>query len=503
MAQKGVQVIAVELESLAEAAGIQPGDTLLQINGEKVLDQLNYQFLMSQKDETTVLFQKPDGMQELVEIENGGEGMGVDLAADEVKVCKQNCVFCFVHQMPKGYRKSLYLKDEDIRLSFLYGHFSTLSSSDDAELDRIVRERLSPIHVSVHATDPEVRVKVVGNPREGHILKKIDRLLEGGIDVHTQVVVAPDLNDGWVWDKTIRELWERRAFQSEGPWAGKGGVLSLSCVPVGLTVHREGLPDVKDVDEDFAKAWVKRWTSESRRYAAENGGEPWLLLADEWFTRAKAEVPGRRFYSASWAQLENGVGMIRKFLEHSRRFIKSERAKDYAGRKVLILTGSSFAPVLNRTLMELNRSVGSQIRAIAVRNNDFGESVTVAGLLTGQDLKYAAHADRDLHQGRPDWVDAVIVPSASLRTHTGPTDQYTLHGTTVRLPEGTFLDDMAISDLSADLNLPVLPSGANLSQLLDHLEAAERAAGPALRRRDLREIFHAEGLNAPQGAYNP
>ena len=199
MKQKGVQVISVVPESHADRAGIRPGDWILQINGEPVLDQLSYQFLVSAEDETEVRFQAPNGKASTVLVENGGDGLGVDLAEDEVRVCKQNCVFCFVHQMPKGFRKSLYLKDEDIRLSFLYGHFSTLSSSDDAELDRIIRERLSPIHVSVHATDPEMRVKIVGNPREGNILRKIDRLLEGGVHVHTQAVLVPGLNDGAIW----------------------------------------------------------------------------------------------------------------------------------------------------------------------------------------------------------------------------------------------------------------------------------------------------------------
>jgi putative radical SAM enzyme (TIGR03279 family) len=496
-AHKGVQVIAVEPGSLAEAAGIAPGDWLLEINGEPVLDQLSYQFLISQQDETKVLVQRPDRSRFGVEVSNGGDGIGVDLAADEVKVCKMNCVFCFVHQMPKGFRKSLYLKDEDIRLSFLYGHFSTLSSSNEAELDRIVNERLSPIHVSVHATDPEVRIKVTGNPKEGHILRKIDHLLAGGIDVHTQAVIAPGLNDDWVWERTLAELWERRAFQEDGPWAGKGGVLSLSCVPVGLTAHREGLPAMLDIAPSFAQAWVRKWTPLARKYAERNGGEPWLLLADEWFTRAQVEVPGRRFYSRSWAQLENGVGLVRRFLEHSRRFIGSERARRFAGRKVLVLTGSSFAPILNDAFAMLNRAVGSQLRAVSVRNSAFGETVTVAGLLTGTDLKYAAHADREARGGHPNWVEAVVVPSASLRTHTGPTDQYTLHGQVARA-QGTFLDDLTLEDLRNDLGLPVLPSGSNLSQLLDHLDAAAGFAGG-----DLRRAFHAEGLNLPQGAYNP
>ncbi len=492
MAQKGVQIISVEPGSLAEEAGLRPGDTLLEIHGEAVLDQLSYQYLITREDEADLLLQRPDGSTFEAYVENGGEGIGVDLAQDEVKVCKQNCVFCFVHQMPKGFRKSLYLKDEDVRLSFLYGHFTTLSSSDDAELDRIVRERLSPIHVSVHATDPVARIKVVGNPREGDILRKIDRLLAGGIDVHTQAVVAPGLNDGAIWQQTVDDLWKRRK-------AGRGSVLSLSCVPVGLTAHREHLPSVQDVGPDFARDWVARWTPEVRKYAKACDGEPWLLLADEWFTRGGIEVPGRSFYSRSWAQLENGVGLVRRFLEHSRRFIKSPRAQGFQGRRVLLLTGPSFAPTLTKVVADLNRAVGSHLRVVAATNFSFGETVTVAGLLCGQDLKYAAHADRDAKGGKADWVDAVVVPSSSLRTVTGPTDQYTLQGAVVR-EEGTFLDDLTLPQLAAELGVPAVPSGANLSHLLDHLEAADRGA---FRGGALTEAFHPAGLNQPQGAYNP
>jgi len=487
LSQQGILVVAVEPGSLAQEAGLQAGDRLVEINGEPVLDQLSYQFLISQRDETILNVVSPDGSRSTVEVDNGGDGIGLDLAQDGVKVCRQNCVFCFVHQMPKGFRKSLYLKDEDIRLSFLYGHFTTLSSSDDAELDRVIRERLSPVHVSVHATDPAARIRIVGNRKEGDILRKIDRLRAGGVDMHTQVVIAPGFNDGDIWEKTVRELWERRAGQ------GPGGVLSLSCVPVGLTAHREGLPQVADVDPEYAARWVARWAPDVRAYAQTNDGEPWLLLADEWFTRAGIEVPGRKFYSRSWAQLENGVGLVRRFIEHTRRFVRSPRAKGFMGRKVLLLTGSSFAPALNRALAGLNRSQSSQLRALAVRNGVFGESVTVAGLLCGQDLRYAAEADRISHGNNPRWVDAVVVPSASLRTHTGPTDQYTLEGVEHPEPKAMFLDDVTLEQLSRDLGVPVIPGGENLSQLLDNLRVAD---GGAAR-------FHTRGMSAPQGAYLP
>jgi putative radical SAM enzyme (TIGR03279 family) len=357
--------------------------------------------------------------------------------------------------MPAGFRPSLYLKDEDIRLSFLYGHFTTLSNSDDREMDRIIRERLSPMHVSVHATDPGARSRMVGNPRQGDILRKIDRLMGGGIEMHAQAVIVPGYNDGEVWEGTLGDLWERRV-QRDG--SARGGVLSLSCVPVGLTKHRQALPRIQEIDSDCATAWARRWKKEAARLAAANGGS-WLLLADEWFTRAGMGVPGRRLYPRDWSQIENGVGLLRRFQDHARRFAASGAAARFKGLRLLLLTGTSFAPHLSRAAEILNQRVGSNMAVAAVPNAAFGASVTVAGLLCGRDLLGTAKENRRR-------VDAIVVPSASVQA--------------VAAPDGQgyrFLDDMTVSELQSKLGVPVALGGDNLSQLLTNVANARVGAG--------------------------
>ena len=455
MAQGGIKIAAVVPGGLAEGVGVSRGDVLLRVNGEAVLDNLNYQFLVSQRDATEILVKKRGGEVFGAVLENGGDALGLELAEDKIRVCGQNCVFCFVRQMPKGFRPSLYLKDEDIRLSFLYGHFTTLSNSDDSELDRIIREKLSPIHVSVHATDPRARSRLVGNPRQGDILRKIDCLMGGGVEMHTQAVIVPGYNDGEVWERTLDDLWERRVGRSEG---ARGGVISLSCVPVGLTGHRQNLPPIQEITPGYASAWTKQWKKEAIRRAALNG-EPWLLLADEWFTRAGIGVPGRSFYPMDWSQIENGVGLVRRFQEHSRRFIATGAARRFGGLRLLLLTGASFAPVLSRTVEALNQRVGSDLVVSEVSNRAFGTSVTVAGLLCGKDLLDTAK--KHLRRANDSPFDAVVVPGASVQSMTDP-------------PGGRFLDDVTIAEMQSKLGVPVTLSGDNLSQLLINVERATK-----------------------------
>jgi putative radical SAM enzyme (TIGR03279 family) len=458
-ARKGIEIKAVAPGGLAEGAGVSPGDALLQVNGEDVLDGLNYQFLVAQRDRTEILVKKCAGGLLCATLENGGDALGLELAEDEIRVCAQNCVFCFVRQMPRGFRPSLYVKDEDIRLSFLRGHFTTLSNSDGAELDRIIRERLSPLHISVHATDPAARSRMVGNPGQGDILGKMDRLIRGGIEMHAQAVIAPGYNDGGIWEGTLADLWARRAPSADGRTDGRtdgraGGVLSLSCVPVGLTGHRQNLPRIREIDSGYAAAWAGRWKREAARLAAANG-DPWLLLADEWFTRAGMGVPGRRFYPRDWSQAENGVGLLRRFLDHAGRFAATAAAGRFRGLRLLLLTGTSFAPHLSRVAEALNQRVGSGLAVAAVPNAAFGASVTVAGLLCGRDLLGAAKKNMRRADG---WAaEVVVVPGAAVqaaepgRGHPG---------------SRRFLDDMTVSELQSMLGAPVALGGDNLSQLL-------------------------------------
>jgi putative radical SAM enzyme (TIGR03279 family) len=444
---------------LAEGAGVSWGDALLQINGEDVLDGLNYQFLVSQRDRTEILIKKGDGQLRGAVLENGGNALGLELAEDKIRVCKQNCVFCFVRQMPRGFRRSLYLKDEDIRLSFLYGHFTTLSNSDNAELDRIIREKLSPMHVSVHATDSSARKRLLGNPDHGDILQKIDRLADGGIEMHAQAVIVPGYNDGEIWEDTLNALWERRAVRDG---SAKGGVLTLSCVPVGLTAHRQGLPRIQEIDSAYAAAWAKTWKKKAARLAALNGG-PWLLLADEWFTRAGAKPPGRMFYPRDWSQMENGVGLLRRFMDHAGHLLGAGPFGRFKGLRLLLLTGASFAPYLSRTIAVLNWRAGADIAVTAVPNLAFGATVPVAGLLCGRDLLDAAKKHMQA-AGRA--LDAVVVPSAAVQAATVPAGR---RGTK---SVQRFLDGMTLTELQSRLGVPVALSGDHLLRMLANVARA-------------------------------
>ncbi|WP_291299824.1 DUF512 domain-containing protein [Desulfosporosinus sp. BICA1-9] len=379
---KGLVVTAVHTGSIAEEMEIEVGDRVLEVNEEKLNDLIDFQFGISE-DEFMLLIEKKNGKQWEIEIEKApGEflGLQVEMSSQGLKTCRNNCTFCFVAQMPKGMRSSLYDKDDDYRLSLTQGSFITLSNLSEEEIERIISLHLSPLYVSVHAWNPEVRARMMRNPQAGKLPEQIKRFAEAGIAVHAQVVVVPDHNDGEVLAETIEQL---------------GGlypaIQSIAVVPVGLTRYREHLTSLRGFTSAEAgqivveaELWQKKFLSLTGRHL--------VYYADEFYVLAGREFPNFTVYD-EFPQLENGVGMARKFiteLESVWELLPNQLAE----RHVHLITGISaqvFFESWSQRLMA--RIKGLKLSVHGIRNDFFGTSVTAAGLLTAQDI---AHQLEDL-----------------------------------------------------------------------------------------------------------
>ena len=423
-----VKITVVEAGSRAERAGVLPGDELVSINGEEIRDVLDYRFYLA--DKTIVLSLLRDKTPYEVTLKKGTyDDIGLDFATplmDEKQACRNKCVFCFIDQLPKGMRKSLYFKDDDSRLSFLHGNYITMTNMTDRDIDRIIKMRFSPINVSVHTTNPELRVKMMKNKRAGAVLSYLPRLAEAGIELHCQIVLCRGLNDGAELDRTMRDL-----------AALAPAVDSVSVVPAGLTDHRDGLYPLTPFTPDECAAVIKQvdaFASECR----EKHGSRLFFCADEFYLSAKLPIPEESYYEG-YPQLENGVGMIRSTLEDFRYELDAAPPADPAAppRAVTIATGVA-AEGLMRELarMTMEKYPHLTVRVKTILNDFFGHSVTVSGLLTGQDMQ------RQL-TGFP-IGDALLIPSSSLRAG-----------------EDVFLDDMTLSDLSSALAVPVIPTDSD------------------------------------------
>lgn len=290
--------------------------------------------------------------------------------------CRNRCVFCFVHQLPRGLRRSLYVKDEDVRLSFLHGQYLTFSDVTDAEIARIVRYRLSPLYVSIHTTDAALRRRMLGNPAAADVMETMRRLVGAGISLHGQIVVCPGWNDGDELRRTLAELETLRP-----------GLATVAVVPVGLTAHRRGLPALRPVTAGEARETIAL-LDRLRRADAGRGGEPFAAAADEYYLLAGRRVPPRRAYG-SFAQIENGVGLLRRFLDDARTLFRRTRwdAADAGG---VVASGYSPRGPVSEFLAEFSRRSRARFAHLPVRNRLMGESVTVTGLLSGGDIADAA-----------------------------------------------------------------------------------------------------------------
>src|SRR5215213_2309179 len=376
--EKGVLVTGVDPFTLGHETGIEVGDRILKVNGYDLRDFLDFQFYTGSEDRVRLEILKRSGEPWQVEVEVGeGEVWGLDFEYFAPRQCANDCIFCFCNQNPSGSRESLFFKDEDTRLSFLHGNYTTMSSISKIELDRIVEQRLSPQYVSVHATDPEVRKYILGRKRPDDVLGKMRYLAERGIELHAQIVLCPTINDGETLRRTIDDL------------AGlHPGLTSVAVVPVVFTKLHNYRHLMTPVSDDFARALIKEargWQKEFR----DRLGNTFVFLADEFYLRAGLPVPGRAHYG-DYPQIEDGVGMVRRFIIDSRKTLDRDGEKDFdlkpGSLHGTIATGELFYPVLKEFVDLMNGRWGTRLKVIGATNGFFGEEITVAGLLAGGDL---------------------------------------------------------------------------------------------------------------------
>ncbi|HEX2769906.1 MAG TPA: DUF512 domain-containing protein [Geobacteraceae bacterium] len=412
----GLLIEKVLAGSIAEEMEIEPGDRLTAINCHELRDIIDYNFF-SAEEELTLEIVKGNGEIWEVEIERGeDEPLGLIFPAPTPLQCGNKCIFCFVHQLPRGLRSPLYVKDEDYRLSFLYGNYVTLANIGREEVARIREQRLSPLYISVHATDAHLRERLLGKAGIIPVMEIMEELAAGRIVMHTQVVLCPGINDGEALERTVADLARLR------PW-----VASLAVVPVGLTRHRKGLTRLKPVTKGYATAFVAAWGARAASLNKKPGG-PFLFLADEFYIKAVMPFPPLDTYG-ELPQLENGVGMIPLFLAEAAAVL--EEAEPLHSFSVTVVTGESPYRYLADFLKALGRKSGASLHPVAVRNLLFGAGVTVTGLVSGRDI-IAGLKGRELGK-------VVLIPDVMLKEG-----------------EGLFLDDLTPVELEEALGTRVV-----------------------------------------------
>ena len=363
-------------DSIAEEMGIEPGDKLISINDSEVGDVFDYHFLVND-EELVLLIEKPDGEEWELEIEKDfEEDLGIEFEQglmDEYRSCKNKCIFCFIDQMPKGMRETLYFKDDDSRLSFLQGNYVTLTNMSDHDISRIVNYRLEPINISFHTMNPQLRCRMLHNRFAGEALKKVDRLYEGGILMNGQIVLCKGVNDGEELERSIRELTKYIPC-----------LQSVSVVPVGLTRYREGLYPLEPFRKEDARQVLETIHLWQDRIYKEHGIH-FIHGGDEWYILAGEEVPEQERYDG-YLQLENGVGMLR-LLEDEFQQAYEEAKGDGREREVSVATGVLAYPYIRKMAEKLrSKYPKTKIHIYPIQNDFFGKMITVSGLITGRDL---------------------------------------------------------------------------------------------------------------------
>ena len=416
----GVIITEVTEGSIAADVGLVPNDRITKVNGRAIRDYLDFRFQTSGETELTLIVKKEDGETWEVEIEREeGEDFGLMFEQIVPRQCANECLFCFCKGNPEDARPSLFVRDEDIRLSFLYGNYTTLSSITPDEMSRIVEQRLSPQYVSVHATDLKTRAYLLGvDEKRADISDKIDFLLENDIEIHAQVVLCPEINDGEILEKTLRDLAARHPK-----------IVSAAIVPVALTRYNTDKRLTK-VTPEFCERTIKQVEKLQKEFR-KTLGTTFAFLGDEIYIKAGAPIPSRRHYG-NYPQIEDGVGMIRSFANAvESRLKKLEGGGKKSRLNGTILTGEMFAPILSDHVERINAVMGSRLRVLPVPNGYFGGDVSVAGLLTGQDIVKI----KDSVEG-----DFVVIPSHIIKSD-----------------EPILIDGMSFDDLKKQFDVPVIP----------------------------------------------
>jgi len=421
-----LKIIEVAPESIGADLGLNPGDSIVRINDHEITDRLDYRFYVS--DEAVDLQVVQSGESIVYEIEKDvDDQLGLKLEDMKLKACGNNCVFCFVYQNPKGLRKPLYFKDEDYRFSFMYGHYVTMTTLKEKELKRIVDQRLSPLYISVHATEEKVRRKLLGIKFEDHLLDKISYLTANGIELHAQIVLCPGFNDGVVFDKTVADL---KQFYP--------GVRSVAVVPLGLTRYREGLLEMRMHSVQELRAEILHINS-IREDLSKELGDPFVYPADEFFIKAKQDLPPASYYG-NFYQIENGVGEFREMIDQFEQ--EKKQMPKFLSRPVrlTLVTGTlAYEGLEHFFVNSISRIKNLEISLIPVENEFYGKSIEVSGLLVAQDI-YARLKNESLG-------DLVLLPPRVLNE------------------DGYFLDDWTVEKLEEKLSVPCHVYSEPLAQL--------------------------------------
>lgn len=362
--------------SIADEMQIEPGDKIISINKQYIEDVFDYQYLL-QDEYVEILVEKADGEEWILEVDKDyEEDLGIEFEnglMSEYRSCRNGCIFCFIDQMPKGMRETLYFKDDDMRLSFLQGNYVTLTNLKDADLERIIKYRLEPINISFQTTNLELRCKMLNNRFAGEALKKADRLFEAGIEMNGQIVLCKGINDGEELKRSISDLMKYLPY-----------LRSVSVVPVGLTKYREGLEELKPFTKQDAKE-VLKIIHEYQKICYDKFGMHFIHAGDEWYMLAEEPIPDEDTYDG-YLQLENGVGMIRLLLDEADEAL-NKLTGDSRQEEISMVTGVLAYPFLQMIVEKFNHKFpAKKIHIYCIRNDFFGERITVSGLLTGRDI---------------------------------------------------------------------------------------------------------------------